>query len=314
MRRLPPLNSIRAFEAVARCLSFSAAADELGVTTTAVSHQIRHLESYLGFKLIVRNPRDIALTPAGAEMFPKLRDGFDLLADAFSVLNVDIEKNVLRVTTTRAFADNWLLPRLSRFLAENPKIQVELVTDDAVRDLSADRLDVAIRYGQCPRDATDSVLFSDAYTPIGRKDVIENGSGAYPVIGFYWNNKDLDGPVWARWASDAKQSFEVASVLNCSDESSAFEALDQGLGLLLCSNILAADRLSAGTHQCLRDLHIDGFQYYTVANHASRGKPAAKVFLNWLQDLARETTRHVESTQDQYRGGIAGLDHQDHPA
>lgn len=291
MRRLPPLNAIRAFEAVARCLSFSAAADELGVTTTAVSHQIRHLESYLGFKLITRNPRDIALTPAGEEMFPKLRDGFDLLADAFSVLNADVEQNVLRVTTTRAFADNWLLPRLSRFLAENPKIQVELVTDDAVRDLSADRLDVAIRYGHCPRDALDSVLFSDTYTAIGRKDIIDRGASAYPVIGFHWNNKDLDGPGWARWASDAGCSFEVASVLNCSDESSAFEALDQGLGLLLCSNILAADRLAAGTHQSLGEWQVDGFEYYVVANHRSRNKLAARVFLDWLQVSARASRR-----------------------
>lgn len=298
MRRLPPLNSIRAFEAVARCLSFSAAADELGVTTTAVSHQIRHLESYLGFKLIVRNPRDIALSPAGEEMFPKLRDGFDLLAEAFSVLNVDIEKNVLRVTTTRAFADNWLLPRLSRFLAENPQVQIELVTDDAVRDLSTDRLDVAIRYGQCPRDATDNILFADTYTPIGRKDVIENGSGTYPVIGFNWNNKDLNGPVWARWANDAAQSFEVASVLSCSDESSAFEALDQGLGLLLCSNILAADRLAAGTHQSLGESHIDGFEYYLAINHASRAKLATKVFVSWLQSFARETDQNVDSVRN----------------
>ncbi|KEJ94835.1 LysR family transcriptional regulator, glycine cleavage system transcriptional activator [Pseudosulfitobacter pseudonitzschiae] len=301
MRRLPPLNSIRAFEAVARCLSFSAAADELGVTTTAVSHQIRHLESYLGFKLIVRNPRDIALTPAGAEMFPKLRDGFDLLADAFSVLNVDIEQNVLRVTTTRAFADNWLLPRLSHFLVENPKIQVELITDDAVRDLSTDRLDVAIRYGRCPRGATDNILFADTYTPIGRKDVVEQGSGTYPVIGFNWNNKDLNGPVWARWANDATQSFEVASVLNCSDESSAFEALDQGLGLLLCSNILAADRLAAGTHQSLSVSPIDGFEYYVAVNHASRAKLATKVFVNWLQVYARETDRNINPVRNHTR-------------
>lgn len=298
MRRLPPLNSIRAFEAVARCLSFSAAADELGVTTTAVSHQIRHLESYLGFKLIVRNPRDIALTPAGEEMFPKLRDGFDLLAEAFSVLDVDIEKNVLRVTTTRAFADNWLLPRLSGFLAENPKIEVELVTDDAVRDLSSDRLDVAIRYGHCPRDATSGILFADTYTPVGRNDVIQNKSGAYPVIGFHWNNKELGGPVWARWADDAAQSFKVASVLKCSDESAAFEALDQGLGLLLCSNILVADRLAAGTHQRLGETCIDGFEYYLTVNHASRAKLATKVFVNWLQNIARETDRNVDSIRN----------------
>jgi LysR family transcriptional regulator, glycine cleavage system transcriptional activator len=296
MRRLPPLNSIRAFEAVARCLSFSAAADELGVTTTAVSHQIRHLESYLGFKLIVRNPRDIALTPAGEEMFPKLREGFDLLAEAFSVLNLEIEKNVLRVTTTRAFADNWLLPRLSRFLTENPMIQVELFTDDAVRDLSADRLDVAIRYGLSPRDAPDNILFSDLYIPIGRKDLIESGSDTYPVIGFHWNNKDLNGPIWARWEAAAGKSFAMASVLNCSDESSAFEALDQGLGLLLCSNILAADRISAGTHGKLGKTHIDGFQYYIVSNHATRSKPAAKIFMNWLHQLARETTEYLKET------------------
>lgn len=290
MRRLPPLNSIRAFEAVARCLSFSAAADELGVTTTAVSHQIRHLESYLGFKLIVRNPRDIALTPAGEEMFPKLREGFDLLAEAFSVLDTDIEKNVLRVTTTRAFSDNWLLPRLSGFLAENPKIQIELVTDDAVRDLTTDRLDVAIRYGVCPRDCAANVILTDQFIAIGRKDIIDQGLSAYPVIGFHWHNKHLHGPVWEHWMAQIDQSFEIASFLSCSDESSALEALDQGLGLLLCSNVLVSDRLAAGTHQQLSGTSIEGFQYYIVCNQASRNKAGTKVFMKWLRDRALEET------------------------
>src|SRR5262245_36570232 len=104
MRRLPPLIELRAFEAAARHLSFKQAAGELGVTPTAISHQIRLLEHYCGHPLFRRRPRPLTLTEAGARLFPAIRDGLDAFAAALAIIKRDGDRQPLRVTTTNAFA------------------------------------------------------------------------------------------------------------------------------------------------------------------------------------------------------------------
>jgi LysR family transcriptional regulator, glycine cleavage system transcriptional activator len=112
VKRLPPLGTLRAFEAAARHLSFKEAANELGLTPTAISHQIRLLEQYCGQKLFRRRPRPLALSDAGARLFPTIRDGFDAFASALASLSGKAEAKPLRVTSTSAFASRWLVPRL----------------------------------------------------------------------------------------------------------------------------------------------------------------------------------------------------------
>src|SRR5437763_4848031 len=112
MRRLPPLKALRAFEAAARHMSFKAAADELGLTPTAISHQIRNLEDSLARPLFRRRPRPMELTAAGAALFPVLREGLDAFAQAVALARDGAFPTTLRVTTTNAFAARWLLPRL----------------------------------------------------------------------------------------------------------------------------------------------------------------------------------------------------------
>src|SRR5438067_1745426 len=112
MRRLPPLTALRAFEAAARHMSFKAAAEELALTPTAISHQIRLLENALAHPLFRRRPRPLALTSAGAALFPVIRTGFDAFADAAAKVRDGNTPPKLRVTTTNAFAARWLLPRL----------------------------------------------------------------------------------------------------------------------------------------------------------------------------------------------------------
>src|SRR5712664_1051474 len=113
MRKLPPLRALHAFEAAARHLSFGAAAKELGVTPTAISHQIRQLEEACGVKLFQRRPRPLLLTSAGACLYPALRNGFDALASAVALLE-DLQAP-LRVTSTNAFASKWLVPQLPKW-------------------------------------------------------------------------------------------------------------------------------------------------------------------------------------------------------
>src|SRR5215472_9650979 len=109
MRKLPPLGALRAFEAAARHLSFKAAAEELGLTPTAISHQIRQLEAHCGHALFRRRPRPLALTMQGERLFPVLKDGLDSFAVAFEELTSARKRRpALSVTTTNAFAHRWL--------------------------------------------------------------------------------------------------------------------------------------------------------------------------------------------------------------
>jgi LysR family transcriptional regulator, glycine cleavage system transcriptional activator len=149
MLNLPPLTELRAFEAAARHLSFKTAATELGVTPTAISHQIRLLEQHCGQPLFRRRPRPMALTAAGARLFPVIRDGLARFAIAVSSVRGD-KRGPLRVTATNAFAGRWLVPRLPSWRKAHPGIALEVLGTDAVLDLGAGEADLAIRYARAP--------------------------------------------------------------------------------------------------------------------------------------------------------------------
>src|SRR3954451_12627654 len=147
MRKLPPLTELRAFEAAARFRSFKAAATELGVTPTAVSHQIRLLEAYCGQTLFRRQPRPITLTWAGEQLFPVIRDGLENFADALNfVRGGKATEARLRVTTTNAFAARWLVPRLPKGRKAHARIRLEILSSDEVLNLKNGEADISIRY------------------------------------------------------------------------------------------------------------------------------------------------------------------------
>lgn len=290
MRKLPPLNAIRAFEAVARKLSFADAGEELGVTATAISHQIRHLEAYLGFQLIERRPRQIALTPAGQDMFPKLQSAFDTLGEAFAMLDSEVEQLLVRVTTTYAFAERWLVPRLESFFDKHGEVRVEVETDDDVLDLRSDRLDLAIRYGpRASTNETSTFLFSDRYIPVRLADRPDVSLQEGRLLGFRWRNPDMNGPTWEEWFKEIGKPFPSERITRFSDESAAFDALDQGLGLLLSSSTLVDAGLRSGRYRQIPGPELDGFAYGLVLNPTSRNKHGVKAFANWLREAANET-------------------------
>jgi len=292
MRKLPPLNAIRAFEAVARRLSFADAGDELGVTATAISHQIRHLEAYLGFQLVERRPRQIALTPAGQELFPKLQTAFDTLGEAFAMLDKDVEQSLVRITVTHAFAERWLLPRLTDFFENHGEVRVEVETDDDVLDLRTNRLDLAIRY--CPQASASEaaeVLFSDRYIPVSLADCPNTSIQDSRLLGFRWRNADMCGPTWEEWFKKAREPFPSERITRFSDESAAFNALDQGLGLLLSSSALVERGLKEGRYRQIPGPELQGFAFCLVLNPLSRNKHGVKTFLSWVRrDLPRDSS------------------------
>lgn len=289
MRKLPPLNAIRAFEAVARRLSFADAGEELGVTATAISHQIRHLEAYLGFQLVERRPRQIALTPAGQDLFPKLQTAFDTLGEAFAMLDKDVEQSLVRVTTTYAFAERWLVPRLGDFFENHGDVRVEVETDDDVMDLRAGRLDLAIRYGpQASSNEEAEVLLSDRYIPVSLAEHPDSCVQDSRLLGFRWRNAEMGGPTWEEWFKKAGEVFPSDRITRFSDESAAFNALDQGLGLLLSSSALVDEGLRSGRYRQIPGPELRGFAYCLLLNPLSRNKHGVKTFAGWLRRAAKQ--------------------------
>lgn len=147
-RRLPPLNALRAFEAAARRLNFSQAAEELSVTPGAVSQQIRLLEQHAGGALFSRDGRQVALTALGAELYPLLRDGFEHLHRAADLIYRPARRRSLTVSVPPSFAARWLAPRMARFAAAHPEIEVWVSADMRLSDVAGGRVDVAVRYGR----------------------------------------------------------------------------------------------------------------------------------------------------------------------
>lgn len=146
MRKLPPLASVRVFEAAARLCNFTKAADELGMTQAAVSYQIKLLEERVGTPLFLRGPRNVELTEAGARLAPAVTQALDVLSAAFAAVHDD-SRNVLRITSLHTFASNWLAPRLGTFQLSHPGIAVQLDASSHLVDFAREEVDVGIRGG-----------------------------------------------------------------------------------------------------------------------------------------------------------------------
>ena len=146
--RLPPLNALRVFDAVAQQLNFRLAAEQLNVTQGAVAQQIRKLEDDLGICLFVREPHGVALTEEGRAFLPNIRRAFELIADATAAVRATPTRLTISVTPT--FAAKWLLPRLPAFVAANPLIDLRILATEQRSSFYADGVDIAIRQGQPP--------------------------------------------------------------------------------------------------------------------------------------------------------------------
>jgi LysR family glycine cleavage system transcriptional activator len=211
MNKLPPLIELRAFDAAARHLSFKKAASELGVTPTAISHQIRQLERYCGRALFRRRPRPLTLTEAGARLFPIIRDGLERFVTAFAAVKRDGDAQPLRVTTTNAFASRWLVPRLPRWRKARPNAPLDVIGTDGVLDLHAGDADVAIRYARkLPTDGIAKEFLRDSFWPVCSPELLTSGLKraadlrGHVLVHCYWSPSDLDAPTWQRWLSAAK--------------------------------------------------------------------------------------------------------------
>ncbi len=297
-KTLPPLNALRAFEAAARHLSLSLAAEELGVTPAAISHQVRLLEEHIGLPVFERNGRGLALTDAGAAGLPELREAFLKLTAAMDAIGSLGEAGTLTVSVAPSFAAKWLLPRLGSFAREHPDIDVHVSASMQLVEFSRDRIDVAIRYGPGGyADVFFEKLLPETVIPVCRPDLLEGKAldSAKALAGFtllHDDSPDNDPscPTWDMWlraagvdGADAERGprFNQASLV--------IEAAVLGRGVALAKSALAEADLKAG--RLVRAIEAErpvDFAYYFVAPRAKLNLPKVAYFREWLRRQVRE--------------------------
>lgn len=296
MRKLPPLTELRAFEAAARHISFKSAAAELGVTPTAISHQIKLLERHCGRQLFRRHPRPLALTSEGERLFPVVREGLSRFAEALSDIRSGDTGEHLRITATNAFAARWLLPRLPHWRAAHPRLKLDIVGTDAVLDLDAGETDVAIRYSLTPpREAHSVELVRDTFHVVASPKLIGRSVGKLrladlaklPLIEAGWPSADTHAPTWQRWQRTAsplsKRDFGSLARLRFHEELHAIEAAIAGQGLAICSNVLVAPELAKGKLVSVSPVTLSGYGFYIVYRPGHPKTSAIRKFIAWAQ-------------------------------
>ena len=296
-RRLPPLNALRAFEAAARHLNFSRAADELSVTPGAVSQQIQNLEDYVGAALFKRTPKGLLLTDAAQTALPALREAFDRLAEAASLLTAAVDGRRLTLTAPPSFAAKWLVPRLGAFERAHPQVDVWLSAGMELVDLTAGEVDMAVRYGggrypglEVRRLMSESVIPVAApgilnETPLNTPDDLSNH------ILLHDGSPEVDDscPDWAMWlAARGLKNVDGQRGPRFNQSSLVIEAAVNGRGVALAKRTLAQADLDAG--RLVAPLQIQtavDFAYYLVHPKAKGRLPQVKAFSAWIDAEAK---------------------------
>lgn len=287
-RRSLPLSALRAFEAAARLGSFKAAAGELGVTPTAISHQIRGLEQQTGAPLFERQVRKVTLTEAGMRLYPVLRDSFDACQGALERLTKTRQRPRVVISATNAFTVKWLVPRMARFREHLPDIDLQLMASDEVVDLRSTAVDIAIRYGRGPYPGLlVEPLFADRFAPVAhprlgvraREDMLR-----WPLISFSWLRPHPDNPTWERWFSEAGLNPPGTGELRLSDEGHAIQAAVAGQGIALVSQALVAEELASGQLHQPFGPDIAGHTFHLAVSSERALSASARAVMAWLKD------------------------------
>lgn len=295
MRRLPPLSALRAFEAAARHGSFKHAANELAVTPTAISHQIRFLEQYTGLKLFERQVRKVVLTDAGVELYPVLRDGFNAFETALQRLGQTQARRRVVISATNAFMARWLAPRVADFRGLYPEIDLELHASDQAVELGSDLADVAIRYGRGPYPGmVAEPLFADRFAPLASPRLGPIGPAdldRLALIDFKWSHRHPLNPTWKNWFAAAGLPWKAGrGQLLFSDEGHAIQAALAGQGIALLSLALVADDIAVGRLTQPFGPSIPGHTYHLVRSADPLPGPHVDSALAWLRGLAKRLT------------------------
>jgi len=295
MRRMPPLKAVQAFEAASRLGSFAAAADELHLTPSAISHQIRSLEERLGIALFHRVHRSIVLTDAGRRYAETVAEAFGLIEAGSRAIERTGKSDILTVHSVPSFATQWLMPRLSRFSAMNPDIDVRLNASVALVDLAGGEADFDVRYGTVfPENGVTVVPFPEETIVVMCAPSLANGRGGIKRPSHLGGRTLIHSEVnlysWRDWQRDHPGVvLELERGPRFDRTFMSISAAIDGLGVALESRLLAERELEA--RRLVAPLGADGHRL--VCHHLKFLKtkahlPKMRSFHDWLfEELGR---------------------------
>jgi DNA-binding transcriptional LysR family regulator len=285
-RRLPPLNSLRLFEAAGRHLSFRSAAEELNVTASAVSHGIQSLEDWLGVPLLARKNRALSLTDAGLSYLPVVREVLTLLASASDQIPAKSPRLKLALSVSPTFASRLLLPRLSRFTARRHGLQVDIDTSQRSVEFPRDGFDLAIRRGDGQWDGLAAFpLLTETLVPVCSPELLQRLGPLESVCDAPLIHLTIVKEDWAAWAHltgqsnpDCKRGLRVDTI------QMTIDAALQGLGIALGRRPLIDQELEAG-HLVTVGLPAARAKggYWIVALPETMSRPEIIEFREWLE-------------------------------
>ncbi|MBN8980856.1 MAG: transcriptional regulator GcvA [Rhizobiales bacterium] len=292
--RLPSLNGLRAFEAAARHLSFTLAAQELNVTQTAISHQIRRLEEELGLKLFERKSRSLVLTPKASEYLPGIRAAFQDLRFATDRLLRKDDDKVLTLSMITSLATKWLLPRLPAFQQMHPDIDVRITTSTALVDFRGGDVDAAIRYGRGQWAGLRAEwLMADELFPVCSPALLEGPNALKkPEDLARFTLLHTSGYVedWRVWLTAAGLPADIAKNPGLTFDLSLMtvQAAVDGIGVAIGHTAFVQDDIAKGRLVAPFDITLpEDAGYYFVAPQQNTKVPKIAAFRDWLMKTVK---------------------------
>ncbi|WP_378946993.1 transcriptional regulator GcvA [Mesorhizobium sp. ANAO-SY3R2] len=296
MRSMPGTRALRTLEAAGRHLNFTRAADELGLTPAAVSHQIKEIEDQLGVLLFTRTSRSIRLTEAGAALCDAAADAIELLNRAVSrARKLTRGTAQLKVTLDAQFAAKWLMRRVDGFRKLHPDIELRFDISYDVRDFDLDDVDVAIRFGmgKYPGLRADR-LFDNMIIPVCSPNLLRDGPPLrvprdlfnHTLVHIEWSQQGVTWPNWRIWmAAAGVDDFDDSRSIVFTNSSDAVQAAIDGGAVALADFAMVANDLSEGRLVRPFDLGIRvsrEFAYFLVYPQGVADDPRIGAFREWI--------------------------------
>ena len=301
MRRLPPLNTLRVFEASARNRSFAAAAEELFVTASAISHQIKTLEEYLGVSLFSRQKRNVELTPSGEQYLTSVRHALDEIEMATQRLTASHETNIVRISVAPNFLTRWLMPRMTHFQALYPDIELQINASMGLIDFNRSSTDMAVYFGSGEWNDIEvhflrkvmlvpvcSPRLLDGQRPLKKPEDLRNHT-LISVSKRQWE--------WENWLQQAGVDFITPKGnLQLSSGQLATAAAQEGLGVALADSTLTSREIKSGRLVVPFDIQLDTHKaFYLVYQKHRPLTTGMKAFREWLMEEMQRGDEPEES-------------------
>lgn len=284
-RNLPPLRALRAFEAAARHLSFTAAAEELHVTQAAVSQQIKHLEALLDTQLFRRINRRLVLSEDAQVYLPEVRESLERLSAATARMGRRQRLGVLTVSVMPSFASRWLIPRLPHFRQLHPDIRVRISAFEWPADFEKQDVDMAVRLGRGDWPGLHSeLLMAEEIFPVCATELKQTMSEPGELAENTLLHDDYTREDWVTWLDAAGTAgIDPAQGISFSHTDLMLEAAEHGLGVALGRTPLVDDALDRGTLIEPFDIRLKGdLAYYVVCPEPVADYPHIRAFREWL--------------------------------